>query len=115
MAHLQIDNAETFYRTFADLMAAGEDDKHLARKLGCSRGETKRRRLAFQKQGIVTDKGVSAETLDAWLASKEGQRSQTQWDAINRRQKTASVAGNAQQKGLSKQAEVKRGWSRQKV
>ena len=115
MAHLQIDDAETFYRTFADLMAEGEDDKHIARKLGCSRGETKRRRLAFQKQGIVTNNGVSTETLDTWLTSKEGQRAQAQWDSLSRRQKTASVAGTAAQKSMGKQADVKRGWSRQKV
>ena len=52
MAHLQIDDPETFFRTFADLLAAGEDDKHMARKLGCSRGESKRRRQAFQKGAL---------------------------------------------------------------
>ena len=72
MAHLQIDDAAVFYRTFADLLVAGEDDKHMARKLGCSRGEIKRRRQAFQKGGIVTERGVSKEKLDAWLASNEG-------------------------------------------
>ena len=115
MAHLQIDDAETFYRTFADLIAEGEDDKHIARKLGCSRGETKRRRQAFHKQSIVTDKGVSKKELDAWLASGEGQRTQRQWEGQHKKQQAMGVANSKQQKGFSKQADVKRGWSRQKV
>ncbi len=115
MAHLQIDDAETFYRTFADFLAAGEDDKHIARKLGCSRGEIKRRRQIFQKGGIVTEDGVSKEKLDAWLSSNDGQRTQRQWDGHHRRQQTMGATGTRPQKGFRKQPEVKRGWSRQKV
>ena len=115
MAYLQIDDAETFYRTFADLLASGEDDKLIARKLGCSRGEIRRRRQAFQKEGIVTDTGVSKEKLDAWLASRDGQRTQRQWEAHHRRQMAMGVVGTKPQKGFRKQPEVKRGWSRQKI
>lgn len=115
MAHLQIDDAAVFYRTFADLLVAGEDDKHMARKLGCSRGEIKRRRQAFQKGGIVTERGVSKEKLDAWLASNEGQRLQHQWETHHRRQKALGATGTKPQKGFRKQPEVKRGWTRQKV
>lgn len=115
MAHLQIDNAETFYRTFADLIAEGEDDKHIARKLGCPRGEAKRKRQAFQKQGIITDKGVSKKELDDWLASSEGQRTQRQWEGQHKKQQAMGATNTRQQKGFSKQPDVKRGWSRQKV
>ncbi len=115
MAHLQIDDSEMFYRIFADLLAAGEDDKHMARKLGCSRGEIRRRRQAFQKAGIVTKEGVSKEKLDAWLASNDGQRTQRQWEAHHKRQKSLGATGTKPQKGFRKQPEVKRGWTRQKV
>ena len=115
MAHLQIDDAETFFRTFADLLAAGEDDKHMARKLGCSRGESKRRRQAFQKGGIVTADGVSKEKLDAWLSSSDGQRAQRQWEGHHRRQQAMGATGTKPQKGFRRQPEVKRGWMRQKI
>ncbi|MDP6037511.1 MAG: hypothetical protein QGG64_03100 [Candidatus Latescibacteria bacterium] len=115
MAHLQIDNAETFYRTFADLIADGEDDKHIARKLGCSRGEVKRQRQAFQKLSITTDKGVSKKELDAWLASIEGQRTQRQWEGQHKKQQAMGATNTKQQKGFTRQTDVKRGWSRQKV
>ncbi len=115
MAHLQIDDAETFYRTFADFLAAGEDDKLMARKLGCSRGEIRRRRQAFQKGGIVTENRVAKEKLDAWLSSSDGQRTQRQWEAHHRRQKAIGATGTKPQKGFRKQPEVKRGWTRQKV
>ncbi len=114
MKHMEINDAETFYRTFADLLASGAEDKRIARKLGSSRGEIKRRRLLFTQEGIVTAESVDTEKLDAWLASNAGVRAQSQWDTHHRQQQAMGATGTKPQKGY-KMPDVKRARLKQKV
>ena len=114
MSHLEITDAEAFYRTIADLLASEMDDKHIARKLGSSRAEIKRRRQLFNYLEIVTKVGIASDKLDAWLASDEGQRAQRQWETHHRQQQAMGATGTKPQKGYRK-PDVKRTWLKQKV
>ncbi|MFT5367575.1 MAG: hypothetical protein ACI8V2_002536 [Candidatus Latescibacterota bacterium] len=114
MAHLEIANAEVFYRTFAELLASGEEDKKIARKLGCPRGEAKRVRTSFATLEIVVQDTFNSEKLDGWMASPEGQRAQKQWEGQHRQQTMGGI-GRSQKGGIAQQAVGKRQRTRQKV
>lgn len=115
MTTLNITDAQTFYRAFADLLISDMDDKHIARKLGCSRGEVKRRRESFAEQGIIANGQIDGEKLDAWLASKEGLRAQQQWDTHHQQQQKMGATGTKPVKGTPQKPSIKRGWLRPKV
>ena len=115
MAHLEIANAEAFFSTFAELLASGEEDKKIARKLGCPRGEAKRLRSTFKESEIVIDDKFDAEKLNAWLASPAGQRAQKQWEGQHRQQAMGGGAMRGQKGGMAQQAAGKRQRTRQKV
>lgn len=111
---VDINDAQTFFRTFAELLASGQDDKHVSRKLGCSRGEVKRRRQTFTELGIISAEAVAGEKLEAWLQSNEGRSAQHQWEVHHRRQQTMGATGTKPIKGIQK-PEIKRTWNRPKV
>lgn len=115
MAHLDIANAEAFFSTFAELLASGEEDKKIARKLGCPRGEAKRLRSTFTELEIVSEDKYDAEKLNAWLASPAGQRAQKQWEGQHRQQSMGGGVGRGQKGGMAQQAAGKRQRTRQKV
>lgn len=114
MAHLDIPNAETFFRIFAEMLASGEEDKKIARKLGCPRGEAKRLRNAFSEAEIVSQDNFNADNLETWLASPAGQRAVKQWEGQNRQQAMGG-AGRGQKGGMAQQVAGKRQRTRQKV
>lgn len=114
MAHLEIPNAEVFFQTFAELMAKGQEDKQIARKLSCSRGEVKRLRQTFSHLEIVVQDKFDAQKLNDWLHSQEGQRAQKQWEGQHRQNKMGGVGQN-QKGGLNMPTAGKRQWNRQKV
>jgi hypothetical protein len=109
-----ITDAETFYRTFVELLSSEADDKHIARKLGCSRGEVKRRRQAFADLGIVTAGQVDGEKLNAWLASSDGTRAQHQWETHHRQQQIINDNHSKSLKGVQRPS-LKRSYNRPKV
>jgi hypothetical protein len=114
LAHLDIPNAETFFRTFADLMTSGQDDKQIARKLSCPRAEAKRLRQAFSEFEVVVQDTLNSDKFSEWLASSQGQRAQKQWEGQHRQQTMGGVARG--QKGhVTKQPPGKKQWNRQKV
>ena len=115
MAHLDIANAEAFFSTFAELLASGEEDKKIARKLSCARGEAKRLRSTFTELEIVVEDKFDAEKFNAWLASPAGQRAQKQWEGQHRQQAMGGGSGRGQKGGMAKQATGKRQRTRQKV
>lgn len=114
MAHLDIPNAETFFRTLAELLASGEEDKKIARKLGCPRGEAKRLRQTLSDAKIVDQDKINAENLETWLSSPAGQRAQKQWEGQHRQQ-TMGGTSKGQKGGMAKQSIGKRQRTRQKV
>lgn len=115
MAALNIADAQAYYRAFADLLISDLDDKHIARKLGCSRGEVKRRRQAFSEQGIIAPGQINGEKLDAWLTSKEGLRAQQQWEAHHQQQQRMGASGTQPVKGTPQKPTIKRAYLRPKV
>lgn len=114
MSSIIITDAETFFRTFADLLAAETEDKHIARKLGCSRGEVKRKRQAFTEIGIVTADQVDSEKLNTWLSSSEGKRAQHQWETHHRQQQIINDNHSKSLKGMQRPT-LKRSYTRPKV
>ncbi|MGA1195045.1 MAG: hypothetical protein ACO36I_00960 [Candidatus Latescibacterota bacterium] len=114
MAHLDIPNAETFFRTFGELLASGQEDKQISRKLSCPRSEAKRLRQTFLDFEIVAQETFHPEKLDEWLASAAGQRAQKQWEGQHRQQ-TIGAVGRGPKGSLAKQAPGKKQWNRQKV
>jgi hypothetical protein len=114
MAHLDIANAEMFFRTFAELLSTGQEDKQIARKLGCPRGEVKRQRQSFAELEIVVEEKLNSENLENWIASAGGQRAQKQWDGQHRQQTMGGVS-RSQKGGMARQSVGKKQWNRQKV
>lgn len=114
MARLEIANAEVYFRTVAELLASGEDDKRISRKVGCSRSEAKRLRQSFTATEIVEEDKLNTENLDAWLDSSEGQRAQKQWEGQHRQHLMGGI-GQGQKGGISKPTPGKKQWNRQKV
>ena len=114
MAHLDIPNAETFFSTLADLLASGEEDKKIARKLSCPRGEVKRLRHTFSEAEIVAQGKVNTDNLETWLDSPAGQRAVKQWEGQHRQQAMGGV-GRGQKGGMAQQVAGKRQRTRQKV
>ena len=114
MATEEITDAVSHFKTLLDLLAEGQDDKHIARKLGCSQGEVKRRRASFARKGILKEDGKGDKgRLNAWLESKEGQSATRQWETHHQAKQQRENTPGFQQKGFH-QPDIKRTWLRQK-
>ncbi len=111
----EITDGASYYTAFLDLLAEGVDDKQIARKMSCSRGEVKRRRTYFVKQGVLKeDSKVDKKKLTAWLKSDAGQKAQEKWEAQVQKKQKQKINPAFQQQGYQKPM-LKQAWSRRKV
>ncbi len=114
MISQEFTDGESYFGAFLEALASELDDKHIARKMGCSRGEVKRQRMAFLKKGALkTDGKADKRKLDAWLKSDEGRRAIRRWEEHQQKQKQTGVNARTQSKGFER-PEIRRTWLRQK-
>ncbi|MDA0746242.1 MAG: hypothetical protein O2954_06970 [bacterium] len=105
----------SYYQAFLDLLASDTDDKHIARKMECSRGEVKRRRLYFTKQEVLKEDGTLDEKKrDAWLASEAGVKAQQKWEGQVQKKQNQKMPTAFQQQEHQRPT-LKRAWSLRKV
>ena len=107
-------DGESYFGGFLEALASELDDKHIARKMGCSQGEVKRQRMAFLKKGALKSDGKEDKRkLTAWLKSDEGRRAIRKWEEHQQKQKKTGANARTQSKGFARPA-IRRTWLRQK-